>query len=428
LLTITSRQTEFRRGARNAIARSPKLHLFGNARHPEDQRMNKLILSIFSLVAAFALPSKAETIVALTSGNRLLFFDSASPGTVTKVFTVTTFTSEPLVALDFRPATGDLYAVAASGRLYVLNLTSGAASIPNASPAALSGTRFGFDFNPTVDRIRVTSDTEQNIRLNPDTGTFAGTDDNLRFAAADVHAGADPNVVGSAYTNNFVGAGATVLYDIDSNVDKLLIQNPPNGGFLNTVGALGVDTTDNVGFDISGGTGIAYASLTVGATTGLYRIDLASGAATLVGAIADATVLAGETVLDLSVPTPTRLLNIAARGRVGLGDDVLIGGFINRGGGRVLLRAIGPSLGAFGVTDFLADPVLTLRDNNGNVLATNDDWQTTQGADITATGLAPTNSAESAILASLPAGNYTGVVSGKGTATGVAVIEIYQLP
>ena len=94
----------------------------------------------------------------------------------------------------------------------------------------------------------------------------------------------------------------------------------------------------------------------------------------------------------------------------------------------MLLRALGPFLGAFGVADFLADPVLTLRDVNGTVLATNDDWQTSQGADITATGLAPTNNAESAILASLPAGNYTGVVSGKGSASGLALIEIYQLP
>ena len=391
--------------------------------------MKKIILSLFSLTAAVALPCQAETIVALTSGNRLLFFDSATPGTVTKIITIATVTDEILVGIDFRPATGDLYAVAPSGRLYVLNLTSGAASIPNASPTALSGGRFGFDFNPTVDRIRVTSDAEQNIRLHPDTGAVAGVDTNLQFALTDVHAGADPNVVASAYTNNFVGAGATVLYDIDSNFDALLIQNPPNAGTLNTVGVLGVNTTDRVGFDISPGTGIAYASLTVAGTpTALYRIELASGAATLVGAIADATILGENTVLDISVPTPTRLLNIAARGRVGLGDDVLIGGFINRGGGRVLVRALGPSLAALGVPDPLPDPVLTVRDINGVVLATNDDWQSSQGADITATGLAPTNSADSAILASLPAGNYTGVVSGKGTATGVALVEIYQLP
>ena len=74
------------------------------------------------------------------------------------------------------------------------------------------------------------------------------------------------------------------------------------------------------------------------------------------------------------------------------------------------------------------DPVLTLKDGNGVTLATNDDWQSSQAADITATGLAPTNSAESAILTSLPAGNYSGVVSGKGSATGIALVEAFQLP
>jgi hypothetical protein len=401
-----------------------------SARHDfaGDIRMKKLILFGCSLVALFALPCRAETVVALTSHNRLLFFDSATPGTVTKIISIP-YPEEMLAAIDFRPQTGDLYAVGPSGTIIVVNPTSGHVSSPNfPSKIPLSGGRFGFDFNPTVDRIRVTSDAEQNIRLHPDTGAVAGVDTNLQFALTDVHAGADPNVVASAYTNNFVGAGATVLYDIDSNFDALLIQNPPNAGTLNTVGALGVDTTDRAGFDISPGTGIAYASLTVDGTTGLYRIDLASGAATLVGAIADATILGADTVLDISVPMPTRLLNVSSRGRVGLGDNVLIGGFINRGGGRVVLRAIGPSLSAFGVPDPLPDPVLTLKDVNGTTLATNDDWQSSQGAEITATSLAPTNTLESAILASLPAGSYSGVVSGKGSATGVALVEIYQLP
>ena len=92
------------------------------------------------------------------------------------------------------------------------------------------------------------------------------------------------------------------------------------------------------------------------------------------------------------------------------------------------MRAIGPSLTAFGIPSPLPDPVLTLKDSNGVTLATNDDWQSSQSADISATGLAPTNSAESAILTSLPAGNYSGVVSGKGSATGIALVEAFQLP
>jgi len=391
-------------------------------------RMKKMILVGCWLVVSFVLPCRAETIVALTSGNRLLFFDSATPGTVTKTIAITTAGNEALLAIDFRPSTGDLYALGASGRFYVLNLTTGAGSISAAVPVAVPGASFGFDFNPTVDLIRETSDADFNRRYNPGDGGIFQQDSNLAYAVGDAHAGGNPTIVGSAYTNNFVGAGATVLYDIDSGFDTLVIQNPPNAGILNTVGPLGVDTSDQVGFDISQGTGVAYASLTVGGTAGLYTINLANGAATLAGNIGNAGSLGGETIVGLAVPTATRLLNISSRARVGTGDDVLIGGFINRGGGRVFVRALGPSLAAFGVPSPLADPVLTLKDINGVTLATNDDWQSSQAAEISATGLAPGNSAEPAILTSLPAGNYTGVVSGKGGATGVALVEVYQLP
>ena len=388
--------------------------------------MKVMFLSILFALGSIVV-AHAETVVALTSGNRLLFFDSATPGTVTKSFTITTAASEALVAIDFRPATGDLYAMAVSGRLYILNLTTNAASIPPAAPTPLVGTSFGFDFNPTVDRIRVTSDGEQNIRLNPNDGSLTATDTFLAYAAGDVHVAGNPNIVGSAYTNNFVGATTTILYDIDSTFDTLVYQDPANTGQLHTVGNLGVDTNAMVGFDISQATGTAYASLTVG-NAALYTINLASGAATLIGTIGNATSLNGELVLDIAVPTATRLLNISTRGRVGTGDDVLIGGFINRGGGRLLVRAIGPSLTAFGIPSPLPDPVLTLKDSNGVTLATNDDWQSSQATDISATGLAPTNTAESAILTSLPAGNYSGVVSGKGSATGIALVEAFQLP
>jgi len=386
-----------------------------------------LLLSLLLGWAALA-TGRGETIVALTSGNRLLFFDNATPGTVAKTITIMTAGNEALKAIDFRPSTGNLYALGATGRFYVLNLTTGAGSVSAAVPVAVPGTSFGFDFNPTVDLIRETSDDDFNRRYNPGDGGIFQQDSNLAYAAGDAHAGANPTIVGSAYTNNFTGAAATVLYDIDSGLDTLVIQNPPNAGTLITVGPLGVDTSDQVGFDISQGTGVAYASLTVGGTAGLYTINLASGGATLVGNIGNAGSLAGETITGLAVPTATRLLNISTRGRVGTGDDVLIGGFINSGGGRLVIRAIGPSLGAFGVPSPLPDPVLTLKDGNGVTLATNDDWQSSQGAEITATGLAPSNTLESAILTSLAPGNYSGVVSGKGSATGVALIEVYQLP
>ena len=119
--------------------------------------MKKLTLSValFSLLLPIA--ARAETIVALTSGKRLLFFDGATPGTVTKIITITTVSNEALTAIDFRPATGNLYALGTSGRFYILNLTTGAASNPPAVPVAVPGTSFDIDFNPSVDLIRVTS-------------------------------------------------------------------------------------------------------------------------------------------------------------------------------------------------------------------------------------------------------------------------------
>lgn len=102
--------------------------------------MNKLTLSAGFLSLFVALAAQAETVVALTSGNRLLFFDSATPGTVTKLITITTVSNEALKAIDFRPATGNLYAFGTSGRFYILNLTTNAASVPPAVPVPVTGT------------------------------------------------------------------------------------------------------------------------------------------------------------------------------------------------------------------------------------------------------------------------------------------------
>ena len=390
--------------------------------------MKKNALLVCCLAIATAFSVRAETIVALTSGNRLVFFDHATPGTLTSMVQVTGLQpSERLLGIDFRPATGGLYGLGSTSRLYELNTTTGAAKLvgPGAFTPALNGTRFGFDFNPTVDRIRVTSDADQNIRLNPDTGAVAATDTNLQFAPTDPHAGANPNVVGSAYSNNFAGATVTVLYDIDSNFDALLIQNPPNGGTLNTVGAMGTDATDEVGFDISGVTGAAYASL----SGNLYSINLQSGLATLIGAIGGPEPI--EPIVDIAATVQTRLVNISTRGRVGQGQDALIGGFIARGASKttIVIRGIGPSLTGAGIPSPLPDPVLTLYDSNGIALSSNDDWPSSlQAEQIIAAGLAPTSPLESAILAVLSPGAYTAIVAGKGGATGIAVVEVYQLP
>ena len=128
--------------------------------------------------------------------------------------------------------------------------------------------------------------------------------------------------------------------------------------------------------------------------------------------------------------TPTRLVNISTRGGVGTSDQVLIGGLIVNGSQskKSMIRAIGPSLASFGISGTLADPTLELLDSNGNTLATNNDWQSSsQASQISASGLAPSNPKESAIMATLAPGNYTAIIKGVNNTTGIGMIEVYDL-
>jgi hypothetical protein len=237
-------------------------------------------LAVGSLLT-LASPTKAESITVVAAGNRLISFDSATPGTTSAPLGVTGLQpGETILGIDIRPATGDLYGLGSTSALYRISPTTGAAVLVGATGVALSGASFGFDFNPTSDRIRVTNDADQNFRLNPDTGASAAIDGNLNPG--------NPNVIGSAYTNNFSGALTTTLYDIDSVLHSLLIQSPPNNGTLVPVGPLGIDFFGFGGFDISGLTGTAYAALSPlpgPQVSQLYTINLATGAATLVGSI-----------------------------------------------------------------------------------------------------------------------------------------------
>lgn len=131
-------------------------------------------------------------------------------------------------------------------------------------------------------------------------------------------------------------------------------------------------------------------------------------------------------------PAGHKLLNISTRGAVQTGDHVLIAGFIVGGDGavdaRVIVRALGPSLTAFGVVGALQDPTLTLVDSHGVTLMSNDNWATTQQAEITSTGIPPTDSREAAIVATLGQGSYTAVVRGANETIGDALVEVYILP
>lgn len=128
--------------------------------------------------------------------------------------------------------------------------------------------------------------------------------------------------------------------------------------------------------------------------------------------------------------SPSGVVNLSTRGRVGVGDNVIISGFILTGGHstRVVVRAIGPSLSSAGVSDPLADPELELFDGYGTLIFRNDNWRTDQEAQIEQSGLAPQSDQESAIISTLSAGNYSAVARGVDGSEGVALVEIYALP
>jgi hypothetical protein len=284
--------------------------------------MRKIVVT--ALVATWATMAlglgraEAESLIGVTTTNVLETFDSTTPGTIlTSVGLNGLQGGETLLGIDFRPANGALYGLGSTSRLYTINTTTGVATqVGSVGAFTLSGTAFGFDFNPTVDRIRVVSNTGQNLRLNPNDGTLAGTDTALAYAAGDPNAAATPRIVGSAYTNNFAGATSTTLYGIDSNLDILVTQGSPGGsqispnsGQLFTVGALGFNTSDLVGFDLSGPSGIAYAALTApaGNSSQLYRINLTSGSASLSGTIGGGLPITGLAA-PIGVPEPTSLV------------------------------------------------------------------------------------------------------------------------
>jgi hypothetical protein len=256
------------------------------------------LATLVFLLAASSVSASAATLFAVTTNSRLVSFSSDDPCVVTDGVQITGLQmDETILGIDFRPATGQLYGLGSSSRLYVIDTNSGVASPIGPGPFAptLSGASFGFDFNPTVDRIRIVSDTGQNLRAHPDNGVIAVIDTPLAFAAGDINAGAMPFAVGAAYTNpDNDPATGTTLYDLDSELDILVSQSPPNNGVLNTIGALGVNVNDVAGFDISS-TNTGYAAVHESGktrprgnqcgTSSLMTIDLASGIAERLGFI-----------------------------------------------------------------------------------------------------------------------------------------------
>ncbi len=263
-------------------------------------------LAVALAVGTLAASAQAQVdqVYGVTQDNTLIRFNPQAPGTILSGVAIQGMqTNEVVRGIDFRPATGELYAMGSFSRLYTINVSTGVATqVGPQFSTPLNGSSFGFDFNPTVDRIRVISDADQNLRLNPITGAVAAVDGAMNYVAGDLNFGVNPNAVGGAYTNNFAGATTTTLYVIDTNLDILAIQNPPNAGGLVTVGSVGADLNDMAGFDISGATGIAYAAVrdVALARTTFWTINLNTGAGTFVGQIGGGSILTAIAV----IPTP----------------------------------------------------------------------------------------------------------------------------
>jgi hypothetical protein len=272
-------------------------------------KVKLILLAIFFIGGFDSYSFAGQTLYAVTTNNILIQFDSANPCSIASAQSVIGLAEdEALVGIDFRPATGDLYGLGSSNRIYVIDTSTAQATAVGSAPFVIpiKGKAAGFDFNPVVDRIRIVTNTGQNLRVHPDTGAIVGFDTNLSYASTDANAGAQPVVVSAAYTNpdNDPLTGTT-LYDLDVRLNILVTQNPPNSGTLNTVGSLGADSNVLTGFDIAP-SGTAYAALRIteqssngcGKST-LVTVNLASGSATVLGLIGTEKPIRG-----LAAPAP----------------------------------------------------------------------------------------------------------------------------
>ena len=270
-----------------------------------------LRLFAFALLLLSSHAAFARAIYAISNNNRLLIMDADVPQEILADHTVTGLdVGDTLVGIDVRPATGQLYALSDGAGLYTINPATGAATKVGelaADPTdatnpftALSGTNFGIDFNPVVDRLRVVSNTQQNLRIHPDTALVT-TDTPLAFAVGDANAAATPNVSDVAYSNNVAGAASTSLFGIDDTTFVIVQQNPPNNGTLNTVAPFGVTNASHVGFDIApDGVGFVGGKHTVPGTPVEYilaTLDPITGNGESHGPIGDGTI----PIVDIAV-------------------------------------------------------------------------------------------------------------------------------
>ena len=279
------------------------------------------LLLLISLIGCAATPQEApgplrpETVVAVTEAGELIRFNAGQPQRLLQRQPLKGLDAgDSLVGIDYRVARGVLYALSASGRLYTLDAdTAQLVKVGAGMPAALQGRRFAFDFNPVVDRVRVLSDSGQNLRLHPDSGALVAADTAVTapIAAPATAPGAIAAVpavqlAGAAYTYNTRDNKLTTLYVIDLTRGTLMLQGSredvqpvvsPNTGQLTVVGSLNTGPLQDADFDIADTRNAALAALRAGGRTRLHAIDLATGRATAIGTVGDGGALRGMAIV-----------------------------------------------------------------------------------------------------------------------------------
>ncbi|MFS0735954.1 DUF4394 domain-containing protein [Sphingomonas sp. 1P06PA] len=238
--------------------------------------MRKLLLTA---VAALALagPATAATIYGVDEQNRLISFDSSAPGATLSQVQLSGGNATNLLALDFRPLTGQLYGLGDDNVIYTVNRATGQLTAASGT-LALTGSNFAFDFNPSIDRLRIVSNLDNNYVFNPNDGSLTNAVA-VAYGASDPNFGRNAVITAAAYTPSALtnNPATSSLFVIDANLD-ILARQANSAGTLTTVGALGVNFGARDSFDIDGA-GIGYAQ--DGAN--FYTVNLATGALSLAG-------------------------------------------------------------------------------------------------------------------------------------------------
>ena len=349
------------------------------------------------------------TLYGLGQGDATLYTINTTTALATAVGTLGIDMNSPISGMTFAPTapngTEDLYA-SIDDRLFIINKNTGAAT-----PVSTDVLDFGFSsvsglvFAPGAGTLG-----------NISTRAFVGTGDNVTIGGLIVRGTPAKRVL-------FRGIGPSISGTVAGSLQNPVLE------LFNSAG-VSLETNDNWQQSAQQSEIAASGLAPTDAKEAAILRSLPEGNFTVVLSGADNTTGVGVVeAYDLELGGTAKLVNLATRGQVQTGERVLIGGLIISGSAsqRMVLRAIGPSLANSNVPGPLQDPTLELVDANGVRVAFNDNWRTDQEADITASGLAPTDDRESAIVRDLAPADYTAIVRGAGDTTGIGLVETYNL-